>query len=95
MSHNYLVYSNGDRPGTWVFAPDGIEKTIDVAGRFSVNNSLAMRDALPQECGLTISPPVPSVFMLSLHRTGIDCVKYVPSLISCRKNCVRKQNDHG
>ncbi|MFH1804285.1 MAG: LysR family transcriptional regulator [Pseudomonadota bacterium] len=56
VSHNCLVYSNGDRPGTWVFAQDGVEKTIDVAGRFSVNSSLAMRDALLQGCGLTLTP---------------------------------------
>jgi len=54
--HECVVYSLGQRPGEWTFVgPNGKER-VRVNGRYVVNNSLAIRDALVAGAGLTLLP---------------------------------------
>lgn len=59
VDHDCMIYSFGDRPGFWMFRdnqPPSKDISVEVSGRFRVNSSLAMRDALVQGCGITLTP---------------------------------------
>jgi DNA-binding transcriptional LysR family regulator len=55
-AHECLVYSGAQRPGEWLFqGPRGTSR-VRVAGRFAVNNSVAIRDLLLQGVGISLIP---------------------------------------
>lgn len=59
-SHNCLIYTNWLRPNDWVLVKDGDERHVRVSGDYSVNNSLAIRDAAIGGLGIA---SVPSAFV--------------------------------
>jgi DNA-binding transcriptional LysR family regulator len=54
--HECIVYSLGQRPGEWVFTGPSGKERVQVKGRYVVNNSLAIRDALLAGAGITLIP---------------------------------------
>jgi len=55
--HAALTYRYQDSPAEWRFiTPDGGFEQVQVHGRLQMNNSLALREALLQGAGLTLTP---------------------------------------
>ena len=55
-AHRCLNYSLSSSPGTWQFTKAGSILPVDVNGPLTVNNSLALRDALITGVGISLIP---------------------------------------
>lgn len=58
LAHDCILFSSAQRIGLWHFTnpADNTEMAIEVAGRYRVNSSLAMRDVLTAGSGITLTP---------------------------------------
>ncbi|HBU30411.1 MAG: LysR family transcriptional regulator [Thiobacillus sp. GWE1_62_9] len=55
--HAALVFRYHDSPNEWHFvAPDGSDRSVTLAYRLRMNNSLALREAALQGAGITLTP---------------------------------------
>lgn len=55
-AHDCLVYSQTATPNEWPLAGTKLGKPIEVHGRFRVNNSVMLRDAVVRGHGITLTP---------------------------------------
>lgn len=55
--HNVLTYRYQQSPAEWNFlSPEGTYISVAVSGSLQMNNSMALREALLQACGITLVP---------------------------------------
>ncbi len=54
--HRALIYSLSSIPGRWTFRQGKAAQTVELAGYFTANSSLAVREALLAGLGLTVIP---------------------------------------
>lgn len=54
--HRCLIYSLSSSPGTWSFTKDGGFHAVEVTGPLTVNNSVALVEALTAGVGLSLIP---------------------------------------
>lgn len=56
-NHNAIAFRYQDSPGEWHFvAPNGSKIRVPVSGSLRMNNSLALRETLLREAGVTLTP---------------------------------------
>jgi DNA-binding transcriptional LysR family regulator len=55
-SHDCLVYSQTASPNEWPLSGTKLGKPIEVSGRFRVNNSVMLREAVARGHGITLTP---------------------------------------
>ena len=55
-AHDCLVYSQTASPNEWPLSGTRLGKPIEVSGRFRVNNSVMLRDAVAHGHGITLTP---------------------------------------
>lgn len=57
VRHAVLVFRYQDSPNEWQFVgPDGSDRSVTLAYRLRMNNSLALREAALQGAGITLTP---------------------------------------
>ena len=57
QSHNALTYGYHESPGQWHFiSPQGRVQSVSVHGSMQMNNSLALREAVLNGAGITLTP---------------------------------------
>jgi len=55
-AHECLVYTQSAAPNAWPLGGTEDGRPVEVRGRYRVNNSIMLRDALVAGCGLTLTP---------------------------------------
>ncbi|MEM1088716.1 MAG: substrate binding domain-containing protein, partial [Pseudomonadota bacterium] len=56
QDHVCLTYSLSSQHGSWPVSNHGETASVEIEGRYNVNNSLALREALLQGRGVTLTP---------------------------------------
>lgn len=56
--HKCLIYTLSNAPDTWPFTRNGRKLEVAITGRYRVNNSLAIREALLSGAGIALIPRI-------------------------------------
>ncbi|MBC7991173.1 MAG: LysR family transcriptional regulator [Luteimonas sp.] len=77
-AHDALVYSLSNTGSAWTFMVEGEPVSVEVSGRFKVNNSIMLRDTLLAGIGLALTPHFVVQDLLASQRLMALLPDFVP-----------------